>query len=337
MAHVSERGATREGQHRDLSDALTQVDKKQCWFKTMVKKGTAPMNTLGEWPLDDFDDVNTSGVVDDKDETEFEDAFSNYGLLKTYLQVLRRKPKVGNLQQKVANPAGIGRKKSMAKAIAKKLIELGRDIEATCLSDNEAQEGVNTTTPYMTRGLLKWTDQEHTVLPIPEQFRTPAAAVYSGGALAAFAESDITNMLKARWDEVGEPANFVLATGSSLRTQIATFSIYAPTETDFEVVRRFNSNKADTLTRKVSVVDTEFGMVTLRNSSFINVGGDPKSVASKRQGIGFDSGSIQLRFAENPSFEPLPDLGGGPRGLIEAIIQLRPSNPKDLIRINPNA
>lgn len=291
------------------------------------------MNTLGEWPLDNFDDVKTAGVVDDEDVSKFEDAFEKYGLLRTYLQIHRRTPKVGNLQEKVANAAGIGQKKTMAKAIAKKLVEIGRDIEATWLSDNQAQEGMGTT-PYKTRGLLRWTDQEQSVLPIPKQFRTPEDAVFNA-ALSTLTEDSFSDMMQARWDEVGEAQDFTFATGSTLRKHISKWSTYAPEEADLTTIRRFNSNKSDTVTRKISVIETEFGTLKLRNSSFINLSGDPKSTLSRMQGIAFDAANIQGRWAEAPSFTELPNLGGGKRGLIESISQLRPANPKDLLRVNP--
>lgn len=337
MPLVSEKGATNQGQRRDLSEMLYQADKKKCPLKSAIKKGKYPAAFKAEWAHDSFDDPKIDGVVEGKDVTEFEDAFPKYGLLSSYIHKLRRTAMVSDLQEEVADPAGIGQKKSMAKATAKKLIEIGRDLETLLLSDRDAQAGAGTAKAYETRGLLKWTDANAAgACPIPEYYRTPTGSVFSGAAVNTLTERKFTDMMQARYDEVGEPIDLRMYCGTALRSHISQFSTLAPEVTDMVVVRRHNSSKQDVLSQKVTMVETEFGSFSLHNSSFINIGGNPKSVASRHQGIAFDMGNLELNMTKAPTWKPLQDNGGGPRGLIETIVMLRVANPLDLMRVNPS-
>jgi hypothetical protein len=240
------------------------------------------------------------------------------------------------LQHKVAKAAGIGKRKTMAKAIAKFLTVIGRDMEATFLSDNETQaESGNAA--YKTRGLLRWAQSTaQAVHPVPSNFRTPAGAIYSG-AIGSLTEETFGTMAKARWDEVGEAEELTMAVGSTVKQRVSKFSVYQPDEASHTIVRRFNSSEATTLKKKVDVIETDFGTFMLRLSSFINTAGDPTSDASKRLGVAFDLSKVKCRFAEKPGYVEHPNLGGGPRGLIEAIGVLRPTNPMDLMKIAATA
>lgn len=337
MPLVSEQGSTKVGQKRDLSEQLYQADKKKCPFKSAIKKGKRPGAFMAEWAHDSFDDPRINGVAEGKDVTEFEDAFPKYGLLSSYIHKLRRTAMVSDLQEEVADPAGIGQKKSMAKAVAKKLIEIGRDLETLLLSDNQSQAGIGSVKPYETRGLLRWTDANATgANPIPEHYRTPTGSVFSGAAVSTLTERKFTDMMQSHYDEVGEPIDLMMYCGTALRAHISQFAVLSPEVADMVTVRRHNSAKQDTLSQKVTVIETEFGNVKLGNSSFINIGGDPKSTASRHQGIAFDMSNCELNITKAPTWKPLQDNGGGPRGLIDTIFMLRVGNPLGLMRVNPS-
>ena len=85
------------------------------------------------------------------------------------------------------------------------------------------------------------------------------------------------------------------------------------------------------------MLETDFGTLTLQLSSFINASGDPKSAASKRLGIILPMEAVKLRVARAPRFKPLPDLGGGPRGLVDSIAGLAIQSPRHIGKFVPSA
>lgn len=341
MAFTTEKGATRQGHRRDLRDVLTQVDSKMTPVQASLKKGSEIRAVMVEWPVDKMPGVNFTGLPDNKDVEDFKDQYADYNLLKVYIHSLRETVKVGKLQQNIVDPAGIGRKKTMEKAIAKAFVVLRRNVEALILSDNETQEGA-ANVGYETRGLLAWASSTaQNVLPVPAAYLTPAGNIFSGAALSTLTEKLFSGLFKSRYDAVGKPMDFRFPVGSSLKAAINEWSIYTPNVANTTIVRFFDQNVgtrgARELQASVDIIRTDFGTAKLELSSFINIAGDPTSDLSMKQGIGFDAAAVELSIGEAPKWNKLEDQGGGPRGYIDTTLVLKPGNPKDFIRINPNA
>lgn len=334
MPMVTEAGAIKPGVRRDLSDQLLYVDMKKTPFKSAIKKGKRPTAKLVEWPADDYEDVNTEGVMSGKDVTEFEGAFDGYGLLSTYIQKFRRTAKVDDVDEETSNVAGIGIKQLFGKAIAKKMKAIVRDKEAAFLSDNNAQAQANGN-PWMTRGMMQWAEDNATgVCPIPEQYRTRAGARFTAG-LSTLTEKKFSQMMQAVYDETGEPDDFTGYCGTELIAHMSEWAIYTPNVTDTTVVRRHNGD-SKTLSRKVPIIDTNWGTLKAMPSSFINLGGNPKSAESKRLGIFGDMAKIEEREVKKGGFKRLEDAGGGPRGYIDCITALAVMNPVGLLQVKPS-
>jgi len=138
---------------KDLLDLLTRVDEKATPFMSLCNKGTTPRNTYIEWPVDNYDAPQLGGVVDGTDVSTYGNPAENRALLSSYLQTFRKTAKVSRLAQDVSDVAGVS--DEIAEAIAKVGVELLRNIESTCLSDQEhqADDGTN---PYLLRGLGVW-------------------------------------------------------------------------------------------------------------------------------------------------------------------------------------
>ena len=66
------------------------------------------------------------------------------------------------------------------------------------------------------------------------------------------------------------------------------------------------------------------------------IGDDGTAPFAEDQGRGFvlDMDKVNLASHKNPTFHPLPDLGGGPRGYVEARCALRVLNPIGLGQFN---
>lgn len=328
MPELIERDA--KAKRQDLSDKLHLADQKKTPFISAVAKGTAPISTLGEWATEKYPDPVTEGAVDEQDVQDYEKLEGPDEVLQGRLQIWERKPKVSRLAQVAMAAAGVPRKKAFAKALAKGLIMLKRDMEATCLGDNESRVGTNAQ-GYKIRGLGRWIQNgAQADLPVPAAYRTPAASIFTG-AIGDINDDTIVGIMQSMFDETGDSdMNLTGWVGSSLKRAVSALTWHSKTDADFVNVRSYNADAgADTITRKVDVLDTDFGRAVLRLSSFINTGGDPKSAASKRLGyiMPMTEDAVRMRFATEPHSRELEDKGGGPRALIEAIGRLEVGNP----------
>ncbi len=328
------------GLRRDLSDALAVADQKKTIFTSMVKKGVSPTNTLTEWPVDNYPAPDTTGAIDEAPVQDYENINNVAAILSGRVQIKQRSFRISRHADRTMDQAGTGRRKAFAKAAAKALIMVKRDDETICLSDNESQAGSGTV-GAKTRGLGKWAQATaQTDLPVDAAFLTPAGSITTT-TIAAFLDDTVTSVLQSQFDQTGDSEmDQVLIAGSTLRKKLSRLTSYSLDSAGFTQVRHFNQDAEDAkITMKVSVIDTDFGRVVIRTSSFINTGGDPTTAASKRLGYLFpmDGDSIRMRFAWDPSVEELPKDGGGPRALAENAFVLEVGNPLWLAKFAPSA
>lgn len=317
---------TQVGKREDLADIISVVDAKKTVLTTMISKGKRPTNTKFAWQADSYASAQTTGVVDGADVTSYEDAAASRARLENHVQLFRREPMVTIMAEEVstvagindADPNGVAGATEFARAKAKKTIELKRDIEKTFLSDNEAQQDTGSV-PYMTRGLGKFIQNSaQSYLPVPAAYRTPANSIYSG-AIASFTEETLRGLLQSRWEQVGTPdANLVGIVGSDVKNKITDFTRYSPTVTSFTNVRLFEPTDNRKVESIVDIYTGDYGTVELLLSSFL---------PDNNRGYILDMAYLEMRTHTMPRVKPLPDLGGGPRCLIEAIVGLCVKNP----------
>jgi hypothetical protein len=304
------------GKREDLSDIIAVADAKNCPLTTMLRKGKKPGNTLMQWQADSYAAPTTDGVPDGQDVETYEDAAANRAILSGRVQHFRRTAKVTTLAQEVSVIAGIP-EKEFARAKAKKTIELKRDLETALLSDNDSVEASGATA-YKTRGLGSWlASTAQTDLPVPAAYRTPSGSIFSS-ALTGFDEVDLIALLQSRWDQTGAADELVGIVGSALKAKISEMSKYAPNQSGYTAVRRYNDGDDATVTAKVDVFEGDFGTVTLHLGSFL---------PNTKRGYLLDMKMLELRSVFAPRFEELPNLGGGRRGLVETIAGLCVLNP----------
>jgi hypothetical protein len=321
MAGLTERNQTLK--REDLSDILTEVDQKACPFISMAKTGSAPKNSLVEWGLDAYPAVRTTPVVDDADVSAYED-MSNREKAQNYVQIFQRAPKVSRLANLTSDVAGVGFKQEMARSIAKALVMVKRDMEATFLGNNDAQAD-NGVVGYGSKSaniLISTTGGS--TLQIPSGFRTPAGSINSNSTQVNLTEEEVRSILKSIWDQTGENnKSFTGICGSSVKNTLSQMSLYRPAAADGgtkTVYIQSNRDAADaTLTSGVDVIDTDFGKITLHLDSFIR---SDSTTAGPLTMYLFNMDNIEIKYASQPSFRELPDLGGGPRGLVEAVATL---------------
>lgn len=317
----------------DLLDLLTRVDEKATPFLSTVRRGATPSNTYMQWVVDKYDDVALGGIVDGTDVSSYGNHAEDRALLSSYLQTFRKTSKVSRLAQEVSDVAGVT--DEIADAIAKRGVEILRNMEATCLSDQEhqADDGVN---PYLMRGLGVWildtanigTQTSHQV---PAAYR-PAAGQMVRTAVGSLTETNIQTLLQTIWNNTGMLGDYKLIAGSGLRRAFTDFTRtistagYASRDFNFDG----NSNRVANTT---TIFEGDFGTVEILPSSFIGYSADGSTQDTNR-GYLLDMDKLDIRFHKNPTVERFEDQGGGERFMIEARASLQCRNPLGLAQFN---
>jgi hypothetical protein len=326
----------------DVLDLITRVDEKLTPFTSRVKKGGTPQNTYLQWPVDLYDAPKLGGVVDGTDVSTFEDHAKDRKILSTYLQTFRRTAKVTPLAQEVSDVAGI--KDEMADAVSKKLVEIARDIEATCLSDQEHQAD-DGTDEYLTRGLGTWirdttnlTYSGGQVLHAVDAAYRPLAAQMHVGTVSSLTEDDLQTILQSIYDQTGMSGRYVLPVGSNVRRQITDmtrFAQYASANTP-KASRQVNINGSDTsIVNTVSVYEGDYGVLEVVSCNFIGSAAGTYGV-NRDRGYVLDMDKVILASHKQPTVAPLTNEGGGERSYIEARCALKVLNPIGMGQIEPN-
>ena len=336
MAGIVERGQSLK--RESLADLMTIVDRKATPFMSQVKKGAAPKNSFVEWPLDKHKAnlvqtaTYTGGISNnlpidgaDIDSNDFEN-YDDRTKCSVYLQYARRVPKVSRLANMVSDVAGVGFKKEMANSIAKALVAHKRDIEATLCSSQETAQETNSS-PYQTRGLGKWiSSSAQTTLPVPTDFLTPSGSIKAVSSANA-KEEDIRDILQSIYEQTGESdKTFYGLCGTQVKKVISNFTLFTPRTNNLVVSNR--DTDEGRLSAAVDIIESDFGTVALNLSSWLEQDardGSGNYDASVGQNTLFILNMAQLEacYAEETSVRELPDLGGGPRSIIESVFSLK--------------
>jgi len=321
---------------RDVSDIIHLADVKKTPFTSTVSKGPGQTNTLVEWPVDKYPAPTTEGAVDEADTTTYEDLSEPQAILQGRLQIWERKPRVSRLANLTMRQAGVPNKQAFARSVARALVMIKRDMETTCLGDNESRLGTSTA-GFRIRGLGKWIQNTaQTDLPVDVNYRTPTTSIYNG-EINTVNDNVVVDILQSMYDQTGDSSMDLTGwCGSLIKRQFSGLVKYETVPDELTLARRFgNDGDTKTLTQAVDIIVTDFGRLTLRLSSFINTAGDPTTTASKMlcYMVPMESEMIRLRFALQPQFTEHPNLGGGPRGLMQAVGTLEVGNPLCLGKI----
>lgn len=302
------------GNREDLTDILTRVAPEDTPILAMAKKRKSSA-TLTRWQVDTLDDPSTEGIPEGSDVSSYEDAAEDRAELSNRQQTTRRSWRVSR-DQEASDPAGVP--SEVKNAIAKKLIEVKRDIECTIASGNDLSAG-SSGVARQCRGLFKWIDTSPGS-DVPALYRTPAASIVSQNGDPT--EEQFNNMCQEVYDQGGRFDKFIC--GSALRRVISGYEGHAKTQ----LTAGLSEKK---LTNTISIYETDFGPVAIINSHFLNTTTTPGSVslanAGKNDGLLFPMNSIAISWLRPLANEPLPDLGGGKRGMVEGSYTLMITNP----------
>lgn len=324
------------GKREDLADVIAIVDARKTPFSSMVKKGKKPGNTLMEWQVDAYDDTKLDGVIDGEDVTDFENAGENRAVLRNYIQKFRRTAMVTTDAEETSDVAGAS-EGEMARSIAKKLVEIKRDMESAFLSDNNSQADTGSV-PYLTRGLGKWiisaASADTDVNPVPQAYLPAAAQIITTATASLDEDTDIQGILKAIFDNGGDGGDYKLICGSTLRRR---FTDMTRTDGGSETakIRTFQgSQESKEITNSTAIFNGDFGSIEVIASNFIGRSASTNTTDIDR-GYVLDMDKLIARYVSLPKVKKLEDRGGGPRALIDAKVGLICLNPKGMGKFQP--
>jgi hypothetical protein len=327
MAQTFERSQV--GKRESLADLISVVDAKKNPLFASIRKGSDPANSLFSWQADAYAAPQAGAVVDGTDVSTTEDAAANRAILQNYTEEFRRTPKVSK-RAELSDVAGIGMKKEFAKAIVKKQFELKRDIEAALNSDNSCQSD-NGTVGFRTRGLGDWINNSaQSVLPVPAAFRTPSASIDST-AMASLTTALVNGVMGSQYAQSGAENTYMLLCGTSLKTQFTKMVGYIPDLASNTAIKRTSRGDEGKWMDNIQSFTGDFGTYELVLSNWLGWNYST-SVNSVYRGYALDMDMLELRYQQDIKFEPLPDLGGGPRGVLSCILGLCVKNPLGLAK-----
>ena len=327
MAQTFERSQT--GKRESLADLISVVDAKKNPIYATIPKGSDPANSRFDWQADAYATPQAGGIVDGADVSNTEDAAENRALLSNYTEEFRRTPKVSK-RAELSNVAGIGQKKEMAKAIVKKTFELRRDIECALGSDNVARAD-NGTVGYRGHGLGSFiSNSEQSVLPVPAAFRTPSASINST-AMASLTTALVSAVTASQYGQTGSEMSFMFVCGTSLKAQFTKMVGYQPDLASNTAIKRTSRGDEGKWMDRIQSFTDDFATYELVLSNYLGWNYST-STNSVYRGYALDMDMLELRTQQDIKFEPLPDLGGGPRGVVSAIVGLCVKNPLGLAK-----
>jgi hypothetical protein len=340
--------ANKLGRREEIANLISLIDAKDTPFTSMARKGAQPQQTFFRWQVDSLPEPKTDGTVDGTDVSNADHQnFVKEGSkqyrneLGNFIQIFRRSTRVSKLtQSSVTNIAGV--KDELQNNVSKAMTLLKRDMEKTmCSSNNAAAEksvtvnNVTSIQPYKTRGLDKWLvkaadrDTDETNAIVPEEFCLPYSATDSTssslveGNLADLNETTLQDLLTSIYKQTGQYKTYDCLAGPLMKRAFTNlvFTNRESTATNpLESNRAFNRDaSASTYTSSIDVFDGDFGQLRIHPSLFL-----------KNFTVGYviPFDLVEIRYGGNVAeITSLPDYGGGPARLIEAVAALCVHNP----------
>lgn len=364
MALLLEKGynGTQSGGREDLSDLISNVDAKSTVFTSLAKKGKKPGNVVMGWQMDKYDSPSGAGVFEGVDVVtgDYVNPAKDRVLMQNYVQIFRRSFRISNLANEIQIVAGI--KSELANGIAKKLVEIKRDMEYCFLGNADADVESGAQNPYMTKALGSYITAAGTAhattddVVVPSAYRTPAASIETT-VTGSLTEAKVQDLLKSIYNTTGSIRDYDLVCGPTLKRVFTNFtqSITNVARGDTDAASGDNQNVGSSATaiktfsqdaasrRYINAIDVfegDFGRLRLHPSVHINTtttagtdgnanetahGGTVTARPTRGFVIPFDM--AEIRYGKLPQIKELTDNGGGPARLVEAMAALVIYNP----------
>jgi len=284
------------GNREDLADVIYRITPTETPFMSMIRKGKAT-NTLHEWQTDSL------AAAANNEQVEGDDAVATALVptvrLNNRTQISSKTAAVSGSQE-AADSAG--RKSEMGYQMAKRSLELKRDME-TGLTQN----AVLATAPRRSRGLVGWADTANTSAGagyVAPNYVTNVAQ--TDGTLRTFTESLLKDVCQKCYTSGGNPN--VLMMGPAQKQTFSTFTGNAT---------RMDEAEDKKVTAAVDVYVSDFGQLKAI----------PNRFQRTRDVWVLESGRWELSFYRNFRSWELAKTGDTDRKQILAEYCLQSDNP----------
>ena len=248
-----------------------------------------------QWQADSYASAVSTGTVDGTDvsSSDYQNPGENRAILSNYVQIHRRSIRVSPLSVEISNVAGL--KDELANGIAKKLVELKRDMESTYLSANDAQadDGSNA---YLTKGLATWISTSGgSVLQVPSGFRTPSASIETTATTSNITDTTVQDVLASIYSQTGSIKNFTMPLGRTLKRAFTDRLTGTRSVTDASnqiaatQIRTFSPQTGKKVTLAVDIFEGDFGTVSLVPDNFM---------PAQTDGYVLDMDGLEIRYGK---------------------------------------
>ena len=367
----------------DLADYISLIDAKDTPFSSMAPKGKDLGNMYHRWSADVYEGATTEGFKDGKDATHIPSSSSDVNNVKgndggtwndpansddydstthggayevlvmnharqrdelaNYAQYFRRATKVSPLAAEVTNP--VGGKNLLAQGVAKKTVELKRDMEKTFLSNNVPKKEASAQ-PYKTRGMGSWIANSPTAgdAAVPAAYDTPAGSIQDSGTGDASAtttdkitETNIQDVLESIYGVTGSVRSYDLICGAKIKraftnltaTQTAQDATPDTNGITATQVRTFNQELGSTTFKNtITVFEGDFGTLNIHVDNFM---------PSVNTGYIIPLEMTEVRYGMLPRVQDIPNSGAGEGRIIEACASLVVKQPQGFGKFAPAA
>jgi len=343
------------GGREDLSDLISNVDAKSTVFSSLAKKGKKPGNLVMGWQMDKYEAATNAGVFEATDVVtgDYVNPGVNRKLMQNYVQIFRRTFRISNLADEIQIVAGV--KSELANGIAKKLVEIKRDMELAFLGNTDGDSETVGQNPYITKGLGSFLHAAGTNTStddfIPTGFLCPGDSI-STATSAALTEADVQNVLKSMYNTTGTIRDYDLLVGPTLKRSFTNFTQSVSNtlagsgsgatlvvDATSSPIKTFSQDAASrTFINVIDVFEGDFGRLRLHPTVHISTTATTGSSAAKHthgqtvtvapfKGYVIPFDQAEIRYGKLPQIKELTDNGGGPARLIEAMAALVIHNP----------
>ena len=380
--------ADQVGKREDLSDLIATADRKNTPFYNQVPKGAIPKNVVFQWQMDKYNDptadtskvtdsggaaalLGTSSVIDGTDAATTGDVFANANtrnLAQNFAHTFQKTTPIGFFAEDVSTLAGAP--SELARSVARRIVEMKREIEKHMMSGSNAIDQVTGTghnaTGYKPKALGSFIHEdgkstnggtEGASYTVQAGFKptagtgSTAAGIFTG-AIGTFSEEVVQNMLEGIYNATGTARDYTGIVGTTLKRK---FTNLASTNTVTNTVKHVDDvvagGSAQPFTGSESIAADRTRTVTKDQASKSYVSsidifeGDFGQItllpshftdhASNGYILPFDEVSLKIHTAPNVS--ELTNNGGGEARLLRAIMGLAVNNPLSFGRFRADA
>jgi hypothetical protein len=244
------------GIREDLSDVITRISPEETPFISNIGKGKCS-NTLYEWQTDELAAVDTSNAKTEGFDVDSFTAVTPTVRLQNYAQISSKDVIIANTHEAVTKA---GRRKELSYQLAKKGVELRRDMEAIALSNQAADSTAGLRTTGSLLAFIK-TNVNDGVGGVNPVYTTLPNDTRTDGTQRAFTEDMLKDVVQKCWTEGASPK--ILMVGAHNKQVASTFTGIA--------AQRYQApaGKPTTIVGSAEVYLSDFGELSIIPNRFM--------------------------------------------------------------------